>query len=184
MGSSPLHSLLASNCGHSDFQLAARVPSVELHMRWQALWALAAVCKSTLPSRKEAASAKVVEFDLCVQALWALAAVCKSTLPSRKEAASAIVSSAKKHHAERGDASGQRIFLQFASMSDQLYRLCHHNTSGCGKAPGRLCESACCLTRRKRAAHASSVGGLLVALSILRCAQVIWAGIGSMLCTR
>ena len=79
--------------------------------------------------------------DMCLQALWALASVCKSTLPSRKEAASAIVSSAKKHHAERGDASGQRIFLQFASMSDQLYKLCHHNTSGCEEAPGRSCAS-------------------------------------------
>ncbi|KAK9842495.1 hypothetical protein WJX81_002719 [Elliptochloris bilobata] len=63
------------------------------------------------------------------QALWALASVCKSTVASRKDAASTIVSSAKKHHAERGDAGG-RIFLQFASLSDQLIRLCHHSTSG------------------------------------------------------
>ena len=71
-----------------------------------------------------------------LQALWALASVCKSTVPSRKEAAYAIVSSAKKHHAERGDAGGQRIFLHFAALSDQLYRLCHHNTSGREKMCG------------------------------------------------
>lgn len=109
----------------------------------------------------------LVQIDMCVQALWALASVCKSTLPSRKEAASAIVSSAKKHHAERGDASGQRIFLQFASMSDQLYKLCHHNTSGCEEAPGRSCESLRLSDKAKQAAHASCVSCLLGAYFIL-----------------
>ncbi len=65
----------------------------------------------------------------CAQALWALAAVCKSAVLFRKDAAAAIVASARKHHAERGDAGGQRLFQQFAALSDQLIRLCHHNTS-------------------------------------------------------
>ena len=73
---------------------------------------------------------------LSLQALWALASVCKSTVPVRQQAAAAIVSSARKHHADAaaagaGDASGRqsRLFQQFASLSDQLIRLCHHNTS-------------------------------------------------------
>jgi len=55
--------------------------------------------------------------------------VCKSAVLFRKDAAAAIVASARKHHAERGDAGGQRLFQQFAALSDQLIRLCHHNTS-------------------------------------------------------
>lgn len=46
------------------------------------------------------------------------------------------MSSARKHHADAaaagaGDAGGRqsRLFQQFASLSDQLIRLCHHNTS-------------------------------------------------------
>lgn len=63
--------------------------------------------------------------------------MCKSTVPVRQQAAAAIVSSARKHHADAaaaagaGDAGGRqsRLFQQFASLSDQLIRLCHHNTS-------------------------------------------------------
>ncbi|KAH9318621.1 hypothetical protein KI387_020390 [Taxus chinensis] len=58
------------------------------------------------------------------QALWTMAAVSKSTVPARRQAAAEIIQAAKK--ASRQDKLKNKLFIQFASLTDHLINLCFH----------------------------------------------------------
>ncbi|MQL84785.1 hypothetical protein Taro_017301 [Colocasia esculenta] len=58
------------------------------------------------------------------QALWMMAAVSKSTVAARRDAAAEIIQAARKGMRSGSDTNG--LFGQFASLIDQLIKLCFH----------------------------------------------------------
>ncbi|CAN8236301.1 unnamed protein product [Cochlearia groenlandica] len=58
------------------------------------------------------------------QGLWIMAAVSKSAVPARREAAAEIIQGARK--AFNQSDRGHKLFIQFASLTDHLIKLCFH----------------------------------------------------------
>ncbi|ESQ47406.1 hypothetical protein EUTSA_v10027615mg [Eutrema salsugineum] len=58
------------------------------------------------------------------QGLWIMAGVSKSTIPARREAAAEIIQGARKDFNQSD--RGHNLFVQFASLTDHLIKLCFH----------------------------------------------------------